>query len=46
MTVKELNTLHTNCDLECKQVLTILAMSVQTPKIAGFLLTGNRSSFL
>ena len=42
MTVQELNTLHTICELERNQLLTILAMSVQNPQLAGFLLTGNR----
>ena len=46
MTVQELNTLHTICELERNQLLTILAMSVQNPQLAGFLLTGNRSDFL
>ena len=46
MTVQELNTFHTICDLERNQLLTILAMSVQNPQLAGFLLTGNRSNFL
>ena len=46
MTVQELNTLHTICELERNQRLTILAMSVQNPQLAGFLLTGNRSNFL
>ena len=46
MTVQELNTLHTLFELESKQLLTILAMSVQNPQLAGFLLTGNRSNFL
>ena len=46
MTVQELNTLHTICELERNQLLTILAMSVQYPQLAGFLLTGNRSNFL
>ena len=46
MTVQELNTLHTICELERNQLLTILAMSVQIPQLAGFLLTGNRSNFL
>ena len=30
MTVQELNTLHTYCELERTQLLTILAMSVKT----------------
>ena len=46
MTVQELNTLYTICELERNQLLTILAMSVQNPQLAGFLLTGNRSNFL
>ena len=46
MTVKELITLHTVCELERNQLLTILAMSVQNPQLTGFLLTGNRSNFL
>ena len=46
MTVQELNTLHTVCELERNQLLTILAMSVRNPQLAGFLLTGNRSNFL
>ena len=46
MTVQELNTLHTICELERTQLLTILAMSVKNPQLAGFLLTGNRSNFL
>ena len=46
MTVQELNALHAVCELERNQLLTILAMSVQNPQHAGFLLTGNRSNFL
>ena len=46
MTVQELNTLHTVCDLERNQLFIILAMSVQNPQLAGFFLTGNRSTFL
>ena len=46
MTVQELNTRQTICELERNQLLTILAMSVQNPQLAGFLLTGNRSNFL
>ena len=44
MTVQELNTLHTICELERTQLLTILAMSFKNPQIASFLLTGNRSN--
>ena len=32
--------------IRTKSLLTILAMSVQNPQLAGFLLTGNRSNFL
>ena len=46
MKVQELNTLYTVCELERTQLLTILAMSVKNPQLAGFLLTGNRSNFL
>ena len=46
MTVQEFNTLQTVCELERNQLLTIRAMSVQIPQLAGFLLTGNRSNFL
>ena len=46
MSVAELNTLHTICEVERIQLLTILAMSVKNPQLAGFLLTQNRSNFL
>ena len=46
MLVQELNTLQKVCELARNQFLTILAMSVQNPRLAGFLLTGNRSDFL
>ena len=46
MTVQERDTLHTICELERNQLLTILAMSVQNPQLAGFLLTGMRTNFL
>ena len=46
MTVQELNTFHSICELERNQLLTILAMSVQNPHLAGFLLTGIRSNCL
>ena len=45
MTVQELNTLHTICELERNQLITILSLSVQNPQLAGFLLTGNCSNF-
>ena len=46
MTVQELDTPRTFCELERNKLLTIFAMSVQNPQPGGFLLTGNRSSFL
>ena len=46
MSVAELNTLHTICEVERNQLLTILALSVQNPQLAGFLLTQNCSNFL
>ena len=36
-TVQEPNTLNTICELERNQPLTILALSVQNPQLAGFL---------
>ena len=39
MTVQKLNTFHNICELERKQLLTILAMSVQSPQLDGFPLT-------
>ena len=45
MTVSELNTLHTVCDTERTQLLTILALSVKKLQLAGFILTQNRSNF-
>ena len=46
MTVQELNTVHTVCELERRQLLTILAISVKNPQLAGFSLTENCSNFL
>ena len=46
LSVQELNTLQTVCELERTQLLTILVMSVENPQLAGFLLSGNRSNFL
>ena len=46
LTVQELNTLHTVCELEKTQLLTILAMSAKNPQLAGFISTGNRSNLL
>ena len=44
MTVQEFNTLHTFCELERNQLLTIFEMSGQNPQLAGCLSTGNRSN--
>ena len=46
MSVVELNTIHTICEVDCTQLLTILTMSVKYPQLAGFILTQNRSNFL
>ena len=46
MTIQELYTLHHICVLERTQLLTIWAMSVQSPQLPGHLLTGNSSKFL
>ena len=46
MRIHERNTLNRTCELERTQLLTVLAMSVQNAKFAGYLLTGNRSNFL
>ena len=37
MKVQELNTLHTVCELKRTHLITILAMSVKKPQLAGFL---------
>ena len=44
--VAEPNTLHTICGVERTQLLTMVAMLVKNPQLAGFLLTQNRSKFL
>ena len=46
MTIQELHTKHQICDLEGTQSLNITAMFVQSPNLAGYLLTGNRSNFI
>ena len=46
MTVQELDTLHSVCELERNQLFTILALSVPNPQLAGLFLTENRSNFL
>ena len=46
MSVADFNTLHTICEVERTQLLTILAIFVKNPQLAGFLLAQNRSNFL
>ena len=46
MSVADLNTLHTICEVERSQRLIILAMSVKKPRLAGFILTQNWGNFL
>ena len=46
MTAQTFYDLHTICEFERSQLLTILAMSVQNPQLDGFLLIGNRSKLL
>ena len=46
LSVTELNTLHTICEVKRTQFSTILAMSVKNSQLAGFFLTRNRSNFL
>ena len=45
MTVAELNTLHTNFEVERTQLVTVFAMSGKHQQLPGFLLTKNRSTF-
>ena len=42
----ELNLLKNQCEQESIQILTILMLSVGNPRLAGYMLTGNRSMFL
>ena len=46
MSIHKMNTKHYICQLERTQLPTIIAMFVQNPDFLGYLLTGNRSSFL
>ena len=41
MSVAEINTIHTICGVEKTQLLTIFAMSVKNPQLAGFVLNQN-----
>ena len=45
MSVAELNSIQTNCEVEKTQLLTIIAMSVKNQQLAGFLLNQNYSNF-
>ena len=42
----ELNLLQNQCEQERIQVFTILMLSLENPRLAGYTLTGNRSMFL
>ena len=46
MIIQGLTTLRHSCELERTQLLAILAMSLQIPKLASYFLTGDRSKFL
>ena len=46
MSLSELETLHQLCELERTQILQSLALAVLKIPYAGYLLPGNRSSFL
>ena len=42
----EIQLLKNQCEHERTQILTILMLSLENPRLAGYLLTGNRSLFL
>ena len=42
----ELTLLRNECELERTQTLTILMLALQNTRLAGYMLTGNRSMFL
>ena len=42
----ELNLLKNQCEQESIQIFTILMLSLANPRLAGYMLTGNRSMFL
>ena len=42
----EMTLLQNQCELERTQMLTILMLAMQNTRLAGFMLTGNRSMFL
>ena len=44
--VSEIQLLKNQCEEERTQILTILMLSLENPRLAGYMLTGNRSMFL
>ena len=42
----EIQLLKNLCEQESAQILTILMLSMENPRLAGYMLTGNRSMFL
>ena len=44
--VSEIQLLKNQCKQERTQILTILMLSLEKPRLAGYMLTGNRSMFL
>ena len=42
----ELTLLQNQCELKRTQMLTILMLAMQNTRLAGYMLTGNRSMFL
>ena len=44
--VSEIQLLKNQCEHERTQILTILMLSFENPRLAGYMLTGNRSMFL
>ena len=46
MQASELQLLKNQCEQERTQILTVLMLSLENPRLAGYMLTGNRSMFL
>ena len=46
MSIAEIDTLRTNCEVKRTQVLKVLSRSVKNPQNAGFILTRNCSLFI
>ena len=42
----EIQLLKNLCEQKRTQILTILMLSMENPRLAGYMLTGNRSMFL